>query len=57
MTTEQLDDVISKIKKIDDRLENLLKKGGNDEKLVAKRKELLKEYFKLKKELKDERVL
>lgn len=57
MITEELDDVISRIKKIDDKLENLLQKGGNDEKLVSKRKELLKQYFKLKKELNNERVL
>jgi len=49
MNTQELSDIISKIDKINHKLELLLQKGGNDEKLVSKRNELLKEYFKLKK--------
>jgi hypothetical protein len=56
MNTEKIDDLTSKIDKLDHKLELLLQKGSNDEKLVSKRKELLKEYFELKNK-QNERVL
>lgn len=57
MNIQELDEVILKLEKINHKLDLLLKKGGNDENLVSKRRELLKKYFQLKKELNDERVL
>jgi hypothetical protein len=56
MDMQELDEISSKIDKLDHKLYLLLQKGGNDEKLVSRRKELLKEYFELKKQL-NERVL
>jgi len=52
MTTESITDLKSKIAIYDHKLDLLLKKGGNDEKLITKRKELLIQYFKLKNEKK-----
>jgi hypothetical protein len=57
MNIQELDETILKLEKINHKLDLLLKKGGNDENLVSKRRELLKKYFQLKKELNDERVL
>jgi hypothetical protein len=57
MNIQELDETILKLEKINYKLDLLLKKGGNDENLVSKRRELLKKYFQLKKELNDERVL
>jgi len=50
MTTESMDQLQSRISIYDHKLDLLLKKGGNDERLIAKRKELLTQYFKLKNE-------
>lgn len=52
MTIESITDLQSRLSVYDHKLDLLLRKGGNDEKLVAKRKELLTQYFKLKNEKK-----
>lgn len=57
MTTQDLNDIISKIKKFDYKLELLLQKGGNNESIISKKRQCLTQYFELKKELKDERIL
>jgi hypothetical protein len=50
MNTQLIDELKQKLSAYDHKLDLLLKKGGNDEKLVAKRKQLLKQYFELKKQ-------
>ena len=50
MNTQLIDELKQKLDTYDHKLDLLLKKGGNDEKLVTKRKELLKQYFELKKQ-------
>ena len=52
MTIESITDLESRLAIYDHMLDVLLRKGGNDERLVAKRKELLTQYFKLKNEKK-----
>lgn len=48
MNTDLFNELILKIHKIDHKLFLLQCKGSNDEHLVDKKRELLKEYFKLK---------
>jgi hypothetical protein len=47
MNTQLIDELKSKLSMYDHKLDLLLKKGGNDERIVAKRKEILKQYFEL----------
>ena len=48
MTNTLIQELKNKIEALDHKLNLLLQKGGNDEKLVAKRQELLTQYFQLK---------
>lgn len=50
MNSQLIEELKSKLSVYDHKLDLLLKKGGNDEKIVSKRKELLKQYFELKKQ-------
>lgn len=50
MSKQLLEELSSRIANYDHKLNLLLQKGGNDEKIVAKRKELLTQYFQLKKD-------
>ena len=47
MNTQLIDELKSKLAAYDHKLDLLLKKGGNDERIVAKRRELLTQYFEL----------
>jgi len=47
MNTQLLEELKTKLASYDHKLELLLNKGSNDEKIVAKRKELLNQYFQL----------
>lgn len=53
MNTDLLDELITKISKIDHKLFLLQCKGSNDEHLVDKKRALLQEYFELKKQEND----
>ena len=57
MNTQLLDELSLKIDKINHKLELLLQKGSNDENLVSKKRQLLKEYLTLKQQLKHEGIL
>jgi hypothetical protein len=50
MNSQLIEELKSKLSVYEHKLDLLLRKGGNDEKLVAKRKELLNQYFELKKQ-------
>ena len=48
MNQELIDELQTKLAVYDHKLDLLLKKGGNDEKIVTKRKEVLTQLFQLK---------
>jgi hypothetical protein len=50
MNSQLINEILSKIESYDHKLDLLLQKGGNDEKIIAKRKELLNQYYNLKKQ-------
>jgi hypothetical protein len=50
MKKEMINELTSKLEVIDNKLYNLLQKGGNDEKLVTKKKELLNQLYGLNNE-------
>jgi hypothetical protein len=47
MNKQLIDELKSKLSIYDYKLNVLLKKGCNDEKIVTKRKQILKQYFEL----------
>jgi hypothetical protein len=50
MNTELFEDLKQRLQVIDNKLNTLLLKGGNDEKLVTKKRDLLKQIIDLKNE-------
>jgi hypothetical protein len=48
MNQELIDELQAKLALYDHKLDLLLRKGGNDEKIVAKRKEVLTQLFQLR---------
>lgn len=50
MNSQLLNELTSKLSTYDKKLDLLLQKGGNDETIVAKRRELLNQYYELKKQ-------
>lgn len=50
MNSQLLNELTSKLNNYDKKLDLLLQKGGNDETIVAKRRELLNQYYELKKQ-------
>jgi hypothetical protein len=50
MNSQLMEELKSKLSVYEHKLGLLLQKGGNNEKIVSKRKELLNQYFELKKQ-------
>lgn len=50
MNSQLLNELTLKLSNYDKKLDLLLQKGGNDETIVAKRRELLNQYYELKKQ-------